>query len=60
MKNNNWEMDEYEYQKKKPYTHKGTRLYNSSEGGVSSIIRADESAHDSSLSVLDNETKVSK
>ena len=53
-----WHKSFYD-QKKKPYANKGTRLYeSSSEGGVSPIIRTDESAHDSSLSVLDDGAKV--
>lgn len=46
-------------QKKKPYANKGTRLYDASPGGgVSPIIRTEESAHDGSLSVLDDIAKV--
>jgi hypothetical protein len=46
-------------QKKKPYANRGVQLYNvSSGGGVSPIIRTDESAHDGSLSVLDDGAKV--
>ena len=53
-----WHKSFYD-QTKKPYANKGTRLYeSSSEGGVSPIIRTDESAHDSSLSVLDDDAKV--
>ncbi len=53
-----WHKSFYD-QNKKPYANKGTRLYEmSSEGGVSSIIRTGEPAHDSSLSVLDDAAKV--
>lgn len=46
-------------QKQKPYANKGTRLFEKSlEGGISSIIRTDKSAHGSSLSVLNDNAKV--
>ena len=53
-----WHKSFYD-QKKKPYANKGVQLYDvSSGGGVSPIIRTDESAHDGSLSVLDDAAKV--
>ncbi len=53
-----WHKSFYD-QNKKPYANKGTRLYEmSSEGGISPIIRTDASAHDSSLSVLDDAAKI--
>lgn len=53
-----WHKSFYD-QNKKPYANKGTRLYEmSSEDGTSPIIRTDKSAHDSSLSVLDDAAKI--
>lgn len=52
-----WHKSFYD-QKKKPYANKGIRLFESSEGGVSSIIRTGEPAHGSILPALGDTSKI--
>lgn len=53
-----WHKSFYD-QRKKPYANKGVQLFSRSlEGGGSSIIRTEDSAHDSSLSVLNDTTNI--